>query len=240
MEPSKVRRVIVDDRQVKWYPAALQAAGFTVTVRRLHTGDITWSSPLGRVGVEDKPWTALLGDRRNGRLDDELRRLVEAYQIPILMVRGWPDVDDYGNMTIPWSIKDHFKGWDFNGYENLLLGRQLHGVLFTRCSSEDVGARLISLFDYTQVIGPLDGVRREAAIPYLGPLSDRAECIYTILGRVSGLRDRRGTAERLAATVPLGRFLRWEAKDFRAAGFSKPMSQRLADKLAEMNEEGTL
>lgn len=235
--------VVMDERQIgrsdhhSWsYQEALEGAGFDVRVRRLAAGDLCWDCPIGRVGVEDKPLAALLGDRRNGRLDDELRRLTQTYELPILMVRGSPRVDRDGRLMLPGIPGEHYGDWDFNALDNLRLGRELHGVLLAECPTDSlVGWRVRSLYEYTQVIGPLEGVRREPHFTWLGPMTARAETVYGILGLVRGIRDRRGIAERIAGTTPVKDFVRWTNEDFRAAGFSKVMAGRLAEAVEGLN-----
>lgn len=234
--PKPKRFVLVDDRQVDWYAPALKAVDIDIKVRRLAVGDLAWTCPLGRVGVEDKPTTALMGDRVNGRLDDELRRLVEAYAIPILMVRGSPRYDASGGVIVFGT--EVYDRWNHSSIDNLLLGRQLHGVYVTSVPYDNlVGERIASLYDYTQIVAPLEGVRRERQYAYLGPLSEAAECVYLILGFVGNLRNRRGVAEHLAGVCGgLAGVLALDEEQLRRRfGFSKLMASRTAAKFQELS-----
>lgn len=217
--------LIYDDRQDPRFTKALDGF-FTLTKRHLDTGDYVWSGPLGRVGVEDKCFTDLVQSRNNGRLDDELRRLSEGYAFPILYVRGDVEWRGYG---APWTE---------SGVNNLLLGRQMHGVYtyWTRASSPiDQARHLYELWEYTQKHGAgKEGVRRERKLAYAGPLGAREEVIYGILGMIGGFRNRRGVAKQIASTTTLQEFVNWSVTDFRLAGFSRDMAQKSANFLAQM------
>lgn len=217
--------LLVDDRQDERFTEGLRG-WFTVSVKHLGTGDLVWSSPLGRVGVEDKCFNDLVQSRNNGRLDDELRRLTAEYAVPILFVRGPVEWRGFG---APWTE---------SSVNNLLFGRQLHGayVYWTRASSYiDQAHALHDLWEYTQThkVGK-EGVRRERKLAYDGPLGAREEVIYGILGMIGGLRDRRTVAKQIASTTTLSEFVNWSVSDFRFAGFSRDMAQKSANFLHQM------
>lgn len=214
----------VDDRQDDAFTAALRQE-FTVTEKRLPVGDLVWSCPLGSVGIEDKCMEDLVDSRRNGRLDSELRRLTAAYAVPILLTRG----TTVGGTR--WR-----SGWEPSAIENLLFGRQLHGAYVYRVP-QDFGAAALSvraLHDYLGRLAPMEGVTRVARLRYTGPLSNRAEVIFGILGMCPGIRGRRAVADRIAATTSVGGFLRWGTSDFLAAGFTPLMARKLTAAIANM------
>lgn len=217
--------LLVDDRQDERFTEGLRG-WFTVSVKHLDTGDLVWSSPLGRVGVEDKCFNDLVQSRNNGRLDDELRRLTAAYAVPILFVRGPVEWRGYGS---PWTD---------SSVSNLMFGRQLHGVYsyWTQARAYiDQARALYELWDYTQKhkVGK-EGVRRERKLDYAGPLGAREETIYGILGMIGGLRNRRAVAKQIASTTTVSEFVNWSVSDFRFAGFSRDMAQKSAKFLQDM------
>lgn len=221
--------LLVDKRQASWQEAHLRERGFDVRMCMLPSGDFAWSTPYGRVGVEDKPLGALVTDRRNGRLDDELRRLVDAYTLPILFIRGMPTIGSDGSLRWLPQEREYREGWTIDSLDNLLLGRQLRGVFVTWCPTDEyLSERLWHLYEYTQR-KPKDEVfmKRAPIMPYLGPLTGRAELIYTILAQVKGIRDKREISERLAAKYDLGKLLYLDQKGWQNEGFTKLMAGKL-------------
>ena len=221
-------KLIVDKRQDERFTLAL-ADYFSITPKQLLTGDLLWSCPLGTVGVEDKWFADLTNSRRNGRLDDELRRLVTVYAVPVLFVRG--DID-------AWNTAHDT--WDETSVQNLLFGRQLYGVYTYRIpggvAEFDRAAEAISrLHTYLQQTGPaMQGVRREPLRRYSGPLNEREEIIYNVLGLVTGIRNRRGVAKQIASTTSVREFLNWSVSDFTFAGFSALMGRKLVAMIHKM------
>lgn len=224
--------LLVDKRQADWQPAHLRGKGFDVRMVMLPSADFAWSTPWGRVGVEDKPLTALIADRRSGRLDDELRRLVGQYELPILFIRGMPVVGQDGSLK--WLPQDASfrEGWTIDSLDNLLLGRQLRGVYVTWCPSDMyLGDRLMSLYSYTQR-RPQDEnnkVARQQVMPWLGPLTGRAELVYTLLGQVRGIRDRREVSERIATKYSIPSLLTMTAEQWQSEGMTKLMAGRIVE-----------
>lgn len=226
--------LLVDKRQADWQEAHLNDKGFDVRMCMLPSADFAWSTPWGRVGVEDKPLTALVTDRRSGRLDDELRRLVAQYELPILFIRGYPNVSNNGELLWNTSESDYRKGWTIDSLDNLLLGRQMKGVYVTWCHDDRyLGDRLMKLYQYTQR-RPDDAAtrpQRPQVMPWLGPLTGRAELVFTILGQIKGVRDRRELAEKVASTYTFGDIINMEADAWMAEGASKLMAGRIVSHL---------
>lgn len=219
----------VDDRQDPKFTRALEAY-FTVATKHLRSGDLVWSCPLGTVGVEDKDIADLTGSRSNGRLDDELRRLIDTYTVPILFIRG-----------AARDLDSAYTTWDDWALENLRLGRQLHGVFVysTPRPVERAAYGLSRLHTYLSSTrtGGMEGVRRERQQAYKGPLAPRAEVVYGILGGVRGIKGRRTLAQSIASVTGLADFLRWTQTDLLAAGFSTHMANKLAAYLHMLNEK---
>lgn len=216
-------KIIVDHRQDKAFTRALREY-FEIEMRQLKCGDLVWASPQGWVGLEDKCRADLTGSATNGRLDDELRRLVGRYEIPILFIRH----------TMPGG----YNRWDDSSVENLKLGRQFHG-LYTydaRGPHSDAAEDLKRLYDYLARphTNGIEGVRRERRWTYQGPMGARAEVIYGILGLGPRIRDRRGVAIQIAEQATIGEFLKWDSLDFEAAGFTRDSARKMATVLRKI------
>lgn len=224
--------ILVDKRQADWQENHLRGHGFDVRMVMLPAGDFAWSTPWGRVGIEDKPLSALVTDKRSGRLDDELRRLVAMYELPVLFIRGMPSVAADGSIRWLPQEAQYRDGWTIDALDNLLLGRQMKGVYVTWCPSDGyLGNRLLSLYKYTQRRPQDESLKpqRPQVMPWLGPLTGRAELLFTLLGQVRGVRDRRELAERLAANYTLGQVLNFTVDDWKREGMTKLMAGRIAE-----------
>lgn len=229
--------LLVDKRQADWQESHLRGHGFDVRMVMLPSADFAWSTPWGRVGVEDKPLPALVSDRRSGRLDDELRRLVDCYELPILFIRGLPNVGGDGAIRFLPQEQEYRNGWSIDSLDNLLLGRQLKGVYVTWCPSDAyLGTRLMSLYKYTQRRPQDDGAKpqRPQVMPWLGPLTGRAELINTLLGQVKGVRDRRELSEKLAGKYNLEQLFALSPEDWQGEGLTKLMAGRVVQHLREV------
>lgn len=228
--------LLVDKRQAGWQEAHLTAGGFDVRMCMLPSGDFAWSTPWGRVGLEDKPLSALVTDRRNGRLDDELRRLVDTYELPILFIRGIPKVSADGSIKWLPQEAEYREGWTIDSLDNLLLGRQMKGVYITWCPGDSYLAdRLMSIYKYT-LRRPQDDpmkLNRQPIMPFMGPLTGRAELIYTLLGQVRGIRDRREVSERLAAQFNLAEILNFDTAKWQQVGMTKLMAGKIVETVQE-------
>ncbi len=236
----KDRFILVDDRQPDWMAPQLKAHGFTPHVARLECGDFAWRSPVwGLVGFEDKTIPDLVNSRTSGRLDSQLQRMSEQYELSGLFIRGtiqdWVSrafaIDASANkkhdVDSPATMPNHLK--DFTALDNILLGRQLRGVMVVHCQqTKQIHKRLASLFDYLARPKSKDSPVLEAHFPYVGPMTDKAEVVYRVLAAVPSIRDKRGIAERLAEQFGLVSILGWSESDWRAAGFTKKMAGRLA------------
>lgn len=220
--------LIVDHRQDWKFTAALRGH-FNVVEKQLACGDLVWSCPLGTVGVEDKCMADLMASLQNKRLDDELRRLVDTYAVPILFIRG----------TAPWG--NRYANISQAALEKIKLGRQFHGVYIWQAPEkpDPAATSLAELYDYLSKprAAGIEGVRRERKVAFGGPLGPRAEVIHGILGMTLGVRDRRGTALRIAETTPLSSFLSWSVSDFQFAGFTTRMAQKLTTVLTQLEEQ---
>ena len=219
--------LVYDDRQDESLVEAIANTGYFHLVKRhLITADYVWGHPtLGEVGVEDKEIHDLTGSRLNGRLDDQLRRLVERFAVPVLFVRG----------TTVGGHADRY-GWEPSPVENLLLGRQLHGLYVYRAPGSDAGAAdsLVALHRYLLTAGNMEGVRREKRLTYKGALSARAEVIYNVLGQVPGIKNRRGLAAALAQDMSVAQFLRSSRDELTFYGLSAYMAGKVADAIHTM------
>lgn len=211
-----------------WLKPELEASGFSVGVAAIPT-DIVWFSPVyQRCGAELKDIPDLLSsmDTANAnmvpRLDDELRRLQEFVQLPFLITHGWAKWEHFAK-------DDHDLRWSLEAVDNLLVGRNLRGIVLARARNtkgeHGLSRRLISLHSYTQK-ALLDRLLIPRHFPYTGPLSERSEAVYALLARLRGLKNRKQLAEQMAAKHSISEIVAKEADDLVAMGLSKQMAKR--------------
>ena len=212
-----------------WVISQLEGLGFSPRILPLSSGDYAWGTPVyGRVGVEAKDINDLIGSSETAnanfipRLDDELRRLIEDYGLPVLLAHDYARWEHFADGDDRWSIE---------AVDNLLAGRQMRGVLVVRArgtkGKHGLALRLASLYHYTQK-PLLDRLLLPRRFSYMGPMSNRAEVVYTLLSRLGGFKNKRQMSEKLADTTSLKELFAWDVDQFRSSGFTKLMAGRVA------------
>jgi len=216
-----------------WLQAQLEGLGFFVYVHS-QPADVSWSSPVyGRVGVELKELADLCNSLNTAnqnmipRLDDELRRLQESYALAILLAH------DYAKWEFLYKQGKTVGRWTPEIIDNILFGRELYGIMVARSRStkgeHGIAPRLASLYHYTQK-APTNKLLPPRRFTYMGPMTDRAEVIFTLLSRLRGFKNKRDMAEKMADLGSLREVMTWETEKFRELGMTKLMAERL-DKL---------
>ncbi len=219
-----------------WLLPQLETLGFELYVRS-QPADVSWSSPVyGRVGVELKALDDLCNSVNTAnqnmipRLDDELRRLQETYGLAILLAH------DYAKWEFLFSRGKTVGRWTPEAVDNVLFGRELYGILVARArattGAHGIAVRLASLYHYTQK-APTNKLLPPHRFTYMGPMTDRAEVIFTLLSRLRGFKNKRDMAEKLADLGSLREVVSWEAPRFRELGMTKLMAERLEKLLKE-------
>lgn len=203
----------------------LTALGYTVLVRQLRTADYVWDCPVGRVGCEVKQWGDLLN---KAHTDEQLFRLQGEFAIPLLLLVGPMDATyDLDS----WVRK---QGWNFMSVDNMLVGRQLRGIVLARCPDmENLAERLHSLARY--LARKPSEAPRPRYVPYIGPMSDRAEVVHALLRSVPRIKGKARIAERVAEAASLREVFVWDAARWQEFGLSKVMADRVVARLEEQD-----
>ncbi len=221
-----------------WLKPQLESLGFKLYVKS-QPADVSWSSPVyGRVGTELKSLDDLCNSVNTAnqnmipRRDDELRRLQETYGLAILLARDYAKWEYMFTKGI--SVAAH--GWTPQAVDNILVGRQLYGVMVARArttaGAHGVAVRLASLYHYTQK-APTNKLVPPHRFTYMGPMTDRAEILFTLLSRLRGFKNKRDMAEKLADLGSIQEVTAWDAAQFRDVGMTKLMAERLEKLLRE-------
>ena len=143
--------ITIDDREPDHVYQKLTALGeVDCLVGRLEFGDYAWDCPTGFVKVERKSVTDLLGSMTTGRLNDQLRNLVTASHIPILLIEGKIGENLRGKVDVTRGHSFHSQ-WSFSAVDNLLLSWQLAGVYIAHAPTlARTPERILSLYNLTQ------------------------------------------------------------------------------------------
>lgn len=168
--------ITVDRRQPPETTQLLLGLDIPARVDTLVTGDETWESPLGSVGVEEKTWDELLtlGDR----IDDELSRCIDSFAVPVLMVLG--EIREEYGLAVPTSYTSPVKK-DFDRLDNNLFEWQLRGLVLKHCPQPANRIyRLASLWRWTTKAEHRTVFVRQRKLPNLGKLGPRAEVLAAL------------------------------------------------------------
>ena len=110
-------------------------------------GDYGWVHNGMSFGIERKVNTDLLSSLTNGRINKQLRGMIEVYDVPILLIEGW--IEGHGkNVNVgKWKYQS---GWNYSALFNLLLEFQMAGIFLTFSPYErETAKRIISLYKWT-------------------------------------------------------------------------------------------
>lgn len=210
--------ILSDTRQPSSVLKGLEALGYRVIERQLVTGDYVWSVPYGRAGLEVKSLQDLVNSRLNGRLDEQLYRLANSFQLPILLVMGAMDTD----LDCP-------PGWTATALDNLLVGRQMRGIVVARgcVGYEDLPGRLDGLIRYTENISKRPPPRVNL-YAFSGALTTRAEVVYNLFRSVRGMKNKASKAEKLVSEYPLSEIVQFSLRDWqKKAGLTKSTAEKI-------------
>lgn len=140
-EPKKLTEKLV---------GTLGGLGISFTIVELATGDFAWESPIGEIAIERKTVSDFLDSFQKGRLQEQLRRLIESYEVPILMIEGYVE-ERMGHVYLGKGKGTWANKWSYSGFRNILLEWQMAGVLLeTTKSIPDTVRRIAGLYRFTR------------------------------------------------------------------------------------------
>lgn len=135
-------------------PNAIKVAlGDMVTVAPLETGDYIWLDSEARtLGLERKEASDYTSSLTSGRLSEQLKRLIETYDFPILLTEGNFNSNHDGLVMVPGKnghlINKHIP---FMAIQSSLFELQLAGVYHLHANNQQTTARLIKgLYEWSQ------------------------------------------------------------------------------------------
>jgi ERCC4-type nuclease len=131
-EPGMIPEIAVDCYEPAYFFDELKKSGHTTDNLRMQlpTGDYVWSGTQGQsIGIERKEVSDLLSSFGNGRLTDQLSRLIDQYTWPILLVEGYLGMNPDGSVKI-LSAKGgfHSRQFRYTTVVEILLEAQLAGA----------------------------------------------------------------------------------------------------------------
>ena len=121
--------------------------GIPLVVEMMQFGDYKWEHGGVKFGIERKAKTDLLSSLTNGRINAQLRGMIDTYDVPILLIEGW--IEGHGkNVNVgKWKYQS---GWNYSALFNLLLEFQMAGIFLTFSPYErETAKRIVSLYKWT-------------------------------------------------------------------------------------------
>jgi ERCC4-type nuclease len=183
---------------------------------------------MGTVGVEEKEVGELVtAAMSTGRLDEQLSKCVDTYEVPILMTLGTYD-EKYGALVDRHTRFRPVK-IDFDRLDNLLVEWQLRGLFVKSCP--DPGSRvyrLASLYNFTTKPEHRAFFMRRRKMPNLKKLSARAELLTTL--PTIGIKRAASLA---ALPYTLHEILNWSENEWTAWTGTRAGAKRIMALLAQ-------
>lgn len=122
------------------------------TVVPLPTGDYVWIGIHGEsIGIERKDSGDLLNSFQNGRLTDQLSRLITEYTWPILLIEGSITPTHDGFCKINYGDGYQIRSFRYTTVESMLLEAQLAGIFVVRSANKLTTIHMIkALYEFSQ------------------------------------------------------------------------------------------
>lgn len=141
--------LIIDVYEPFYFKDKLRELG---SVAPLPTGDYVWIGIHGEsIGIERKDSGDLLNSFQNGRLTDQLSRLITEYTWPILLIEGSITPTHDGFCKINYGDGYQIRNFRYVTIESMLLEAQLAGVFIVRSANKLNTVHLIkALYEFSQ------------------------------------------------------------------------------------------
>ena len=200
--------IIADRREPEYIAFTLRSLGFEVRIAELVSGDYAFSCNGLLVGIERKQISDFLNSFQTGRLSEQVRSLIEEYDLPCLLVEGEWKMELDGRLSFrsgEFGTRFMRSGFYYQSIESSLVLLQLAGVIVVRWPSHDTARQIASLYhllskgEHTLLrrrsrpqIVTLEPAYTEAvwclaAIPGIGP--ETAQAILEVTGSLSSAFD---------------------------------------------------
>lgn len=149
--------LLVDDREPPWIAKRLTSYGCTVAIDHLDAGDYSFWPQGITAGIERKTITDLLNSMASKRLVAQVHKMVEQYELPILLRvgqfrRGHTSNLEYHDPKHPEADKEGWvrSGWAWSSFQGIMFDIWLMGVIVWDCpvpgsEPEDIAAIVHSL-----------------------------------------------------------------------------------------------
>lgn len=218
--------VIVDTRGEDETVDVVSRENLTVIPRFLDCGDLMWFAEGFQcvLGVERKRADDLVNSLPpSDRLEGQLRRMLDTYPLPILLVQG--DVSRHLDHLQRMQVECH---WSKDGIDDYLLSWQLAGIFVVHCSADGLGQRIRLLYNWSQRRTHLQP-RRTRKLLWTGPSTGRAEALAALvpglgLARAQELSQQM-SMQQLSSLTEEG----W--KNLKMKGLGSTMKKRLHEAL---------
>jgi ERCC4-type nuclease len=196
--------ITIDDREAithfTVHNELMRAFGHENTIiERMDWGDYAFtgaplpSNPKPRIGIELSSISDVVGKINSGRLAFQLSGMIDAYDIPVLLVESPPSATKDGWIYIPGAPRVI----RFDRFMDVLSAAQMHGVRVLYCADKSrVGARILSLYHYWQKPYTEHKTFRHAQLEYelRIPIGEAVDSRVSLLMQVPGVGEDRAVA----------------------------------------------
>jgi Fanconi anemia group M protein len=134
--------VIVDTREPKTFPIQLRSYGFTVVEDTLDAGDFCFFPHGLKAGIERKRIDDLLNSLRDNRMVSQAHKMIETYDVPMLLIEGRYDRAPSGIVTYEANGKWFESGWSWDSFSGMMLDLKWMGLVQHQCMSGDAAREI--------------------------------------------------------------------------------------------------
>jgi len=141
--------LLVDVYEPEYFRQGLADIG---TVVALPTGDYVWQDAGGKsVAIERKDTGDLLTSFNNGRLTDQLQRMVAEYDFPFLLIEGVISQDSSGLIKIWQNGGQLSREFPYSMIQLMLVEAQLSGAILVNSTSKASSLTMIrKLYEWSK------------------------------------------------------------------------------------------
>jgi len=137
--------IVVDTREPKYIIDQLASYRLTVMTAALTAGDYLFLPHGLKVGIERKRIDDLLNSLRDGRMIAQAHKLIDEYDVAMILIEGRYDYSTSGVVTYEANGGWHESGWSWDSFTGMLLDLKWMGLIFHECISGDAAREIARL-----------------------------------------------------------------------------------------------
>lgn len=169
-------KLFLDNREPRTLIDMLSDIGEVTT---LTTGDYLGITDSLTWAIERKAIGDLLSSLTDGRLYEQLKRLIDSVDVPILLLENIYSSTHNGYIRLPSKEL----GFRYESVENLLLDAQMRGIILARTPSLEASAKLIRGYNhYFSKEGHRFEVKKQRLFSYSAKVTPQLQLVCALPG----------------------------------------------------------